>query len=200
MRSSTKVPIWDQVSDQAQPTLGMNPKKFSMWLFLMSVVMLFASLTSGYIVRKAEGNWVDFELPPIFWLTSAILLLSSVSHHIAFLKAKKDDLDQVKGWMIVTAILGLAFVASQFYAWVYLVNINVYFSGNNVAGSFLYVITGLHALHVISAIIFVLWITVATFRYKVHSKNILGIELCTTYWHFLDALWIYLFGFLLLFH
>lgn len=184
----------------APPTLSMNPKKFSMWLFLLSVVMIFASLTSGYLVRKSEGNWLDFELPPIFWATTGILLVSSITHHLAFIHAKKDNLEQVRGWMIITALLGIAFLVSQFYAWVYLVGINVYFSGNNVAGSFLYVLTGLHALHLISAVIFVLWITLATFNFKVHSKNILGIELCTTYWHFLDALWIYLFVFLLLFH
>jgi len=196
----SKIPMVDQNSEAAQPTLGMNPKKFSMWLFLLSVVMIFASLTSGYIVRKAEGNWVDFELPPIFWVTSIILVLSSVTHHIAFNQAKKDNLDQVKGWMIITSLLGILFLVTQFYAWVYLVGINVYFVGNNVAGSFLYVLTGLHALHLLSAIIFVLVITYKTFQFKVHSKNILGIELSTTYWHFLDALWIYLFAFLLYFH
>lgn len=196
----SKVPIWEQVSDDAQPTLSMNPKKFSMWLFLLSVVMIFASLTSGYIVRKSEGNWVDFELPPIFWLTTAILVLSSVTHHLAFYHAKKDNLTQVKGWMFITALLGLGFLVSQWYSWVYLVNINVYFSGNNVAGSFLYVLTGLHMLHVLSAVIFVLVITWRTQQYKVHSKNLLGIELCTTYWHFLDVLWIYLFAFLTIFH
>ena len=196
----SKVPIWEQVSDDAQPTLSMNPKKFSMWLFLLSVVMIFASLTSGYIVRKSEGNWVDFELPPVFWLTTAILLLSSVTHHLAFIHAKRDNLNLVKGWMLLTALLGLGFLVSQWYSWVYLVNINVYFSGNNVAGSFLYVLTGLHMLHVLSAVIFVLIITWKTQRYEVHSKNLLGIELCTTYWHFLDALWIYLFAFLTVFH
>jgi cytochrome c oxidase subunit III len=198
--SSAKVPIWEQESSEAQPTLGMNPKKFSFWLFLISVVMIFASLTSGYIVRKSEGNWVDFELPPIFWLTTAVLLLSSVTHHLAFKAAKSDDLPAAKGWMSLTFLLGLVFLITQWYSWVYLVNINVYFSGNNVAGSFLYVLTGLHALHVISAIVFVAIITFKTFRYQVHSKNILGMELCTTYWHFLDALWIYLFAFLTVFH
>jgi len=198
--NSSKIPTLDQEADVAQPTLGMNPKKFSMWLFLLSVVMIFASLTSGYIVRKAEGNWIDFELPPIFWVTSIILILSSVTHHIAFYQAKKDNLDQVKGWMIITSLLGIGFLVTQFYAWVYLVGINVYFVGNNVAGSFLYVLTGLHALHLISAIVFVLIITFKTFQFKVHSRNILGIELSTTYWHFLDALWIYLFAFLLFFH
>jgi cytochrome c oxidase subunit 3 len=198
--STTKVPIWEQESSEAQPTLGMNPRKFSFWLFLISVVMIFASLTSGYIVRKSEGNWVDFELPPIFWLTTAILLVSSVTHQLAFRAAKDDELGKVRGWMAITLLLGLVFLVTQWYSWVYLVNINVYFSGNNVAGSFLYVLTGLHALHVISAIIFVAVITMETFRYRVHSKRILGIELCTTYWHFLDALWIYLFAFLTVFH
>lgn len=200
MSHSKHIPIWDQVSDTAQPTLGMNPKKFSMWLFMITVVMIFASLTSGYIVRKAEGNWVDFELPPIFWVTTGILLLSSVTMHLAFLSAKKDAIGMVRGYMVITSLLGLSFLVTQFYSWVYLVNINVYFSGNNVAGSFLYVLTGLHALHLVSAIIFLIWITVDAFRYRVHAKNLLSIELCATYWHFLDGLWVFLFAFLMYFH
>lgn len=200
MSPSRHVPIWEQESDTAQPTLGMNPKKFSMWLFMITVVMIFASLTSGYIVRKAEGNWVDFELPPIFWVTTAILLISSVTMHLAFLSAKKDNIPLVKGYMLITTLLGLSFLVAQYYSWVYLVGINVYFSGSNVAGSFLYVITGLHALHLVSAIIFLLWITNDAFQYRVHAKQLLPIELCTTYWHFLDGMWVFLFLFLMYFH
>jgi len=177
----------------------MEPKKFGMWLFLVSVVMIFASLTSAYIVRKGDGNWLEFELPPIFWVTSGILLLSSVTMHIAYLSAKKDDLMLMRLFLLITTLLGFVFLVTQYYAWVYLVKINVYFVGNP-SGSFVYVLTGLHAAHLISALLYLFVMTWKGFTYKIHSKNLLGIELCATYWHFLDVLWIYLFVFLLLNH
>jgi cytochrome c oxidase subunit 3 len=187
------------VYEEIKPTLSMEPKKFGMWLFLVSVVMIFASLTSAYIVRKGDGNWLEFELPPIFWVTSGILLLSSVTMHIAYLSAKKDDLVLMRLFLLITTLLGFVFLVTQYYAWVYLVKINVYFVGNP-SGSFVYVLTGLHAAHLISALLYLFVMTWKGFTYKIHSKNLLGIELCATYWHFLDVLWIYLFVFLLLNH
>lgn len=190
-----KINISARESTTADPTLGMHPKKFAMWLFLVSVVMIFASLTSAYIVRRAEGNWIEFQLPPVFWITTGILLTSSLTMHLAYLSARKDSIKNLKIYMVFTTILGLAFLVSQFYSWIWLVGINVFFVGNNVAGSFLYVLTGLHALHVISAVLYLVWVTIASFKYKIHSKSMLNIDLCATYWHFLDFLWVYLFLF-----
>jgi cytochrome c oxidase subunit 3 len=199
MKSSDSYQIADK-EGELQPTLSMHPKKFAMWLFLVSVVMVFASLTSAYLVRRAEGNWVEFELPPIFWISTIVLLVSSVTMHMAVRSARRDQLTNVKIWLSVTFLLGVAFLIFQFYGWIYLVNINVFFVGNNVAGSFLYVLTGLHGLHIISAVVYLAWVLWATFRLKVHSQSLLNIELCATFWHFLDGLWLYLFLFLLFNH
>lgn len=173
----------------------MHPKKFALWLFIVSVVMIFASLTSAYIVREAEGNWLEFELPSIFYVNSAIILLSSVTMHWAYLSAKKDNIDQIKLALGITTILGIAFLVGQVMAWDKLVAMDVYFVGNP-AGSFVYVISGLHGFHIVSGIIFLLVVLVNTFRYKIHSKNMVQMEMSTTYWHFLDGLWLYLFIFL----
>ncbi len=166
-----------------------------MWLFIVTVVMIFASLTSAYIVRQAEGNWFEFQLPPIFYINSGIILLSSFTMHWAYLSAKKNNLEMVKLGVGLTTFLGLAFVVAQYFAWGELVKIDVFFVGNP-SGSFLYVLTGLHAAHLISGVIFLIVVLFATFNYKVHSKNLTQIEMCTTYWHFLDGLWLYLFLFL----
>ncbi len=187
-----------KIVEEPKKILAMNPKKFAMWLFIGSVVMLFASLTSAYIVRQAEGNWLYFELPGILTISTIVILLSSVTMQWAYWSAKKDSLQTVKGLVSVTTLLGLSFLVLQFYGWKELVINQVYLVGNP-SGSFLYVITGLHGVHIISALVFLLIVLVSTFRFRVHSKSLLQIEMCTTYWHFLGGLWLYLFVFLLLY-
>jgi cytochrome c oxidase subunit III len=186
-----------KIVEEAGKPLGMHPKKFALWLFIASATMIFAALTSAYIVRQSDGNWLVFDLPNSFWITSAIILISSGTMHWAYLAAKRDDLETTKIAITITSVLGLAFLVGQFIAWGDLVKRNVYFVGNP-SGSFVYVISGLHGLHIISGVIFLLIVLAATFRYRVHSKNLAQMEMCATYWHFLDALWLYLFVFLLL--
>jgi len=186
-----------KIVEEAKKPLSMNPKKFALWLFIVSVCMIFASLTSAYIVRQTEGNWQLFDLPPLFYITTIIIFVSSISMHWAYLSAKKDNLEMVKVGVSITTVLGIAFLIGQLLAWSELVERSVYFVGNP-SGSFVYVLSGLHGLHIVSGVIFLLIVLVATFRYRVHSKNLNLIEMCTTFWHFLDALWLYLFIFLLL--
>ncbi len=185
------------VEEPKQP-ISMNPKKFGLWLFIGSVVMLFAAFTSAYIVRQAEGNWLVFELPTLFTISSIVIFISSITMHGAYLAAKKDNLETVKILITITSVLGLVFLVLQFEGWQDLVSRQVYLVGNP-SGSFLYIITGLHGLHLISAIIFLLIVMVSTYRYQVHSKSLNQIEMCVTYWHFLGGLWLYLFVFLLLY-
>jgi len=185
--------------DIVEQPISMHPKKFALWLFLVTVLMIFAALTSAYIVRQAEGNWLEYELPEIFWVTSGIVLLSSVSMQVAYFAAKKDNFLALRIWMALTVLLGIAFLVGQWYSWVALVDREVFFVGNP-AGSFLYVFTGLHALHLISGVIFLIIVLISTFRYKVHSQALNTLEMATTYWHFLGGLWLYLFLFLLLNH
>ncbi len=187
-----------KIVEEPKKPISMHPKKFAMWLFLASVGMLFAAFTSAYIVRQAEGNWVYFELPKLFYYTTAVILLSSVTMQWAYGSAKKDNLNRVKLLVSATSVLGIVFLAGQVMAWRELVKMSVYFVGNP-SGSFLYVLTGLHGLHLVTAIIFLLIVLNGTWKYKVHSKNMAQMEMCTTYWHFLSGLWLYLFVFLLLY-
>jgi len=195
MEATIKIPQ----QKEPEATLSIDPKKFILWLFIVSIVMLFASQTSAYLVRRAEGNWLEFQMPVIFWYSSVALLLSSISMHWAYLSAKKDNFTQLKTAISVTFVLGLAFLWMQFQGWREMVDMKVYFVGNP-SGSFLYVFTGLHAFHLISGLIVLLLALVSAFRFKVHAKNLRRIEICAVYWHFLDFLWIYLFVFLLTFN
>ena len=186
-----------EVVRDTKATLSMHPKKFAMWLFIVTVVMIFAAMTSAYIVRQSEGNWLEFDLPQSFWLTSGIILLSSVTMHWAYWSAKRDNLKSLRIAMIVTTVLGVAFLVGQYLAWGDLVAMDVYFVGNP-GGSFVYVLSGLHAAHLIGGVVFLLITLVSVLRYRVHAKSMDQIEMCATYWHFLDGLWLYLFVFLLL--
>ncbi|MCZ2476116.1 cytochrome c oxidase subunit 3 [Aquirufa ecclesiirivi] len=182
-------------SIEAKATRSVNPKIFTMWLFIVSIIMLFAAFTSAYLVRKAEGNWVEFQLPDLFWISSVVLLLSSASMHFALLAAKKDQFNALRISISITFVLGLLFLVLQYFGWVQLVEMNVYFVGNP-SGSFVYVLSGLHGLHLISGLIVLIVALVAAFRMKINAKALTQIKICSTYWHFLDALWIYLFLFL----
>ncbi|MDP4656644.1 MAG: cytochrome c oxidase subunit 3 [Algoriphagus sp.] len=185
--------------DIVEQPISMHPKKFALWLFLVTVVMIFAALTSAYIVRQAEGNWLEYELPEIFWYTSGIVILSSIALQVAYYSAKKDNFIGLRLGMVLTVLLGIGFLIGQWYSWVALVDREVFFVGNP-AGSFLYVFTGLHAVHLISGVIFLIIVLISTFRYKVHSQALNTLDMAATYWHFLGGLWLYLFLFLLLNH
>ncbi len=186
-----------KIVEEPKKQLAMHPKKFAMWLFMASVMMLFASLTSAYIVREAEGNWLYFELPELFYYTTFIIMISSITMQWAYFAAKKDAIHQVKLLVSITSVLGLAFLVGQFLAWGELVRNSVYFVGNP-SGSFLYVLTGLHGLHIVSAVIFLLIVLNSAIQLRIHSKNMAQMEMCTTYWHFLGGLWVYLFIFFLI--
>lgn len=171
-----------------------------LWLGIASIVMLFAGLTSGYIVRQAEGNWKFFEIPPVFYVSSAIILLSSVTMHLAVRAIKKDQLQDLKRFLIITLALGLAFVFTQFLGWNELVRNGVYFADRSTpSGSFFFVISGLHLAHIAFGLLGLIITSAKSIRERYHSGDYLGISLCATYWHFLDGLWIYLFVFLAIF-
>lgn len=185
--------------EEPEETLSMNPRKFILWLFIVSIIMLFAAMTSAYLVRRAEGNWMEYTIPAVFSYSSVVLVISSLTIHWAYIAAKKDNFGSLKTAITITFALGIAFLYMQFQGWVELVNQNVFFVGNP-AGSFMYVFTGLHAFHLISGLIVLVFALVAAFRLKIHAKSLNQLEIAATYWHFLDILWLYLFFFLVYFH
>lgn len=187
------------IVEEPQETLSMNPRKFILWLFIVSIIMLFAAMTSAYLVRRAEGNWLEYDIPPIFSYSSVVLVLSSITMHWAYLAAKKDNFRNLKIAITITFALGALFLYMQFQGWVALVDQNVFFVGNP-AGSFMYIFTGLHGFHLISGLVVLIVALLAAFRLKIHAKSLNQIQIAATYWHFLDILWLYLFFFLVYFH
>ena len=169
-----------------------------LWVGLGSIVMMFAGLTSAYIVKKSQANWLEFELPKLFYISTLVILISSFTIQMAVKKAKAGELAQYRGFLSVTAILGLAFVILQVRGFQALEASNVALTGarSNSAGSFLLVITGLHLLHLVGGVIALVVISLRSAAAKSSSNQVLPVELAATYWHFVDLLWIYLFVFL----
>ncbi|MDB4012961.1 cytochrome c oxidase subunit 3 [Cyclobacteriaceae bacterium] len=176
---------------------SVNAKKFALWLFIVSICMLFAGLTSAYIVKKSDGRWLEFDMPDMFLYSTLVLVLSSVAMHWTYLKAKDNSLKAVKIGITATAAIAIAFFYMQYLSWVKLVAQDVFLVGNP-SGSFVYIFSGLHLAHLIGGLVFLLVVFFDTMNYKVHSKSMLAIEMCTTYWHFLGGLWIYLYLFLVM--
>lgn len=170
-----------------------------LWISIVAMVMVFGSLTSGYIVSRGNSNWMKFELPQLFYISTAFILISSVTMNWALTSARANNFKNIKIASFLTLLLGLAFVVCQFKAWGYLVDQKIFFTGNtsSVSASYLYVLTGLHMAHLAFGILAVLVVWVKALMNRYSSENLLGIRLCAIFWHFLDILWICLFLFLL---
>jgi cytochrome c oxidase subunit 3 len=186
---------------QSQEEINLKEKvnRNLLYIGIFSSLMLFAGLTSAYIVRQADGGWNEFNMPFIFWVSTAIILVSSVSMNIALISAKNDRPDRYKPALLITFILGLAFCATQIIGWGQLVDGGVYFTGRNAnpSGSYFYILSGVHLAHIASALIYLLVILFNAFKNKYNSNNYAGIRHSGIFWHFLDGVWVYVFIFLI---
>ena len=170
-----------------------DSKKLALIIGCASIVMMFMGLTSAYMVRRAGGNWLEFRLPNIFFINTAVILMSSIALHSAYLFFKRGNETLYKTLLVAAFFLGMLFVVLQYQGWLDLTAIGVELTGNP-SGSFIYVISGIHAAHVLGGIAAILIAIVQGFSlpFKVTRKRKLRFELTLIYWHFVDFLWIYL--------
>ncbi len=169
---------------------------------MISMVMMFAGLTSAMVVSKSRPDWLkDFQMPTAFFISTAIILLCSVTIHLAKKSIKKDDRSATTLFLLATLALGLGFIYFQFQGFDQLFKNRLYPVGGtgSITISFLYVLVYVHMAHLAGGIISLLIIIYNHFKQKYNSSQFLGIELGAMYWHFLDFLWIYLFLFLYFF-
>jgi cytochrome c oxidase subunit 3 len=176
-----------------------HPHKFAMWIGIGSIIMMFAGLTSAYIVKRDQPAWTSFEFPRSFWYSTVVILISSLTMQMALKTFRERKMQQYRILISGTAFLGLLFIGLQWLSFRQIWNSGVTFRGSG-AGQFLYVIAGLHALHVLGGIIALLVTFVRAFAAKRRSYNTVPLEVVATYWHFVDILWIYLFIFFLWIH
>ena len=171
-----------------------HPHKFSLWVGIGAIVMMFAGLTSAYIVKREQPGWTSFVMPIAFYYSMAVMLISSATIFLAGKSFKERRMVRYRKLVGATAILGLAFVLLQFLGFrhLWLSGITLHGSG---AGQFLYIIAGLHGLHVIGGVIALLSLWLRAGNIRIRSYNIVPVEVVSTYWHFVDLLWVYLFIF-----
>jgi cytochrome c oxidase subunit 3 len=173
----------------------LHPLKFAMWIALGSIVMMFAGLSSAYIVKRNQANWLTYDIPLIFWYSTAVILISSITILLARKAFVDREMQKYKLWLGITSVLGIAFVLLQYIGFVELWNNGITIS-RNVSFSFLYVIVCMHALHVLGGVVALLILFFKSFSNKRKSYSSISIDLVNTYWHFVDFLWIYLLIFL----
>lgn len=177
--------------------LNYGPKKFVIWLFIVASVMIFAALTSAYVVLKAQGHWLHFLLPSVFNFTTIVIIASSVTLHLSYIAAQRLKFERQKALLWLTLFLGLVFLGGQWMAWTVLVHNGVFFSGNP-SGSFLYVISGFHAVHIFGGLFLIIYALIGIYTDVFQATNLFRLQVAGIFWHFLDVLWIYLYVFLLL--
>jgi cytochrome c oxidase subunit 3 len=168
-----------------------HPHKFTLWVGMASIIMMFAGLTSAYIVKRSAPNWEEIETPKLFVFSTIAMLASSLTVQTALRAFKQRNMSRYRVLLATTAVLGLLFVALQWYGFRWMWAHGVTFKGAS-QGQFLYIIVGLHALHVIGGIIALLIMTLQAYFSSRRNYNSVPVEVAAMYWHFVDALWLYL--------
>lgn len=176
-------------------------KKMMLWFGIVSLLMTFAGWTSAYIVSSTREDWLkDFELPSAFYISTTLIIISSITYILAKLAIKKGNTSLCTTMLLVTLGLGLAFIFFQVQGFNQIIAQGYYFTGetSSVTTSYIFLIATVHIFHVVAGIISLLVVIYNQFKGKYNADNLLGIELGATFWHFLDLLWVYLilfFGF-----
>ena len=181
-----------------------NERSYKLLLLfaMLSMTMMFAGLTSAFVVSKSRADWLkNFELPLAFYISTAAIIGCSITFHLAKKAIQKDNRNATTSFLLGTLALGILFVVLQFIGFGQIVAAGYYFTGSasNITTTFLYVVTIAHMAHLAGGLISLLIIIYNHFKQKYNSTQTLGIELGAMYWHFLDLLWVYLFLFLYFF-
>lgn len=172
--------------------------KTMLLLGMASIVMIFAALTSAYVVSKSRPDWLNnFDLPSAFLYSTIIMIVSSITFHMAKVAIKKNNRNLTSICLGLTLFFGIVFIALQFEGFSQIVSEGYYFTGSesNITTSFLYVLVLVHMAHIIGALISLLIVIYNHYKQRYNATQSLGIELGAMFWHFLDFLWLYLFLF-----
>jgi cytochrome c oxidase subunit 3 len=174
-----------------------HPLKFGLWLGMASIVMMFVAFTSAYLVRQAAGNWLEFALPRIFFVSTIVILISSVTLHLSYRSFVQENISVYRSLLVLSFLLGIAFIVLQYQGWMQLYSLGIDLKGNP-SGGFLYVISGIHAVHVLGGLVamFIALLSSFLLKKKISERRKINFELTLQYWHFVDLLWVYLLLFL----
>ena len=170
-------------------------KKMMLWFSLISLVMGFAGWTSAYIVSSKRKDWIaEIDLPFSFWISTAVILISSITFYIARRRLQREDYKAAASLLGLTALLGLTFVYLQFSGFSAMIANGYYFTGptSSIKISYIFLIAFVHLIHLFAGLIVLVVVFYKTFKQRYAPTAILGFELGETFWHFLGLLWLYL--------
>ncbi|MGB2528333.1 MULTISPECIES: cytochrome c oxidase subunit 3 [unclassified Flagellimonas] len=170
-------------------------KKMMLWFGIVSLIMGFAGWTSAYIVSSKRDDWIsDLELPQAFFVSTAIIILSSITYFIAQKAVERNNRKLGTILLFTTLFFGISFIVLQFMGFSQMLEHGYYFTGptSNIKMSYVFLIAAVHIAHVVAGLISLLVVLVQQLRGKYSPENMLGLELGATFWHFLDFLWVYL--------
>ena len=187
----------DDDSGDSGSTFPISKGTIATWILLTAILMLFAGLSSAYIVLRGMPAWQSIELPWMLWPNSAVLLMSSLAIELSRKAIKRGDVSSMKRWLAMGGLLGLGFVAGQLVAWKQLINEGVYLP-STLQSSFFYILTGLHGLHLLGGIIGLCVVLTWALKNRLTVSNNEPLKLIAMYWHVMDGLWVYLFLLMLL--
>lgn len=179
--------------------MGIHPLKFALYLGIVSLIMAFAAFSSAYIVRQAAGNWLEFRLPGMFYVSTAVIVLSSVCLRLSSRAFDREQILNYRLFLSITFILGVVFLITQYLGWMEMYHNGIDLKGNP-SGSFVYIMSMAHALHVVGGIVVLAVALYHAFNlpFARTSERRLRLDLTGIYWHFVDILWIYLLLFFIL--
>jgi cytochrome c oxidase subunit III len=185
------------VQETGTVSLTDNRYRLGVWVLLASVVMLFTSLTSAYIVRIAAANdWRQIPMPRVLLVSTVVLLLSSITFETGKRKLKQRGTAASRRWVMLTTVLGFAFLALQVIAWRQLISQGVYLASNSQS-SFFYLLTATHGVHLLGGLLALVYLMLRSRRMVANdftqARSVAVTSAAALYWHFMDALWIYLF-------
>jgi cytochrome c oxidase subunit III len=170
----------------------LHPHKFYLWVAIASILMMFAGLTSAFIVKSNLVGWRQISMPKVFWVSTGVIVLSSITIQWALRSFRQRDMRAYRMLIAMTLVLGVTFIALQWVGFNNLWSQGVTLKGVSGAGQFLYVIFGLHALHVIGGVVALIVMFFKAFFGKIKLYSPVPVEVAATYWHFVDLLWVYL--------
>ncbi len=175
-------------------------KKMMLWFGIVSLLMAFAGWTSAYIVSSTREDWISaLQLPNSFFISTGVIILSSLTYILANRAIRNNDLKQCGTWLLVTLGLGIAFIFLQFRGFGEMLASGYYFTGptSNIKMSYVFLIAAVHIAHVVAGLVSLLVVIYNHTKRKYSAEQYLGLSLGSTFWHFLDLLWVYLMLFML---
>ncbi len=162
------------------------------WLLVGAITILFAAFTSTYLARRGEADWHTGPLPAVLWLSTGVLLLSSATMEWARRRGRQGRTNLLWVGLVATAVLGVVFLGAQLTAWRQLVGMGVYLA-TNPHSSFFYLLTAAHGLHLLGGLAALAYVLARVRAESTPARALQVVEPAAVYWHFLDALWLYLF-------